>query len=104
MENTSGIHPVEYKVLIKPKVIEEKTKGGIIMPDEVRDREQYTNSYGTIVEFGGNAFRDPDWNIVPEKGALIMFDKYAGSMVTGQDGQEYRLINDKEIVAQMDSV
>lgn len=100
MENTSGIHPVEYKVLVKPKTLSKKTAGGIIMPDEVVDREQYTNSFGQIVEFGGNAFEG--WVIAPEKGAFIMFDKYAGSSITGQDGVDYKLINDKEIVAQMD--
>ena len=102
MENKSGIHPVEYKVLVAPRKVEEKTAGGIIMPDEVKEKEEYTNAYGFIVECGGNAFEDPDWKSKPELGTLIMFDKYAGTKVTGNDGETYRLINDKEIVALID--
>ena len=102
MTNKSGYHPFEFKVLVEPKEVSEKTKGGIIMPDDVVEREQYANAFGTIVECGSNAFTDPDWAEVPSVGDVIMFDKYAGTKVTGQDGKPYILINDKEIVARVD--
>jgi hypothetical protein len=39
--NTSGITPTEYKVLIRPKEVEEVTKGGIILAVETTDKEKW---------------------------------------------------------------
>lgn len=100
--NKSGIWPFEYKVLVKPREVSEKTDGGIIMPEEIQKKEKYGNSYGTIVAIGEIAFTDPDWLERPRVGDNILFDKYAGTFTMGNDGVEYRLINDKEIVARME--
>ena len=97
--NTSGIHPVEYKVLIKPVKVEETTKGGIILTDTTKDKEKYATVKGELVEVGAIAFTDPDWLDKPRVGNLVMFDRYSGGLVQGDDGEDYRLINDKEICA-----
>ena len=97
--NKSGIEPVEYKVLVKPKAVEEKTKGGIIPPDQTRDKEKFAKQEGVIVAYSPIAFTDPNWLRCPKVGDTVLFDRYAGCTVTGRDGEEYRLINDKEIGA-----
>lgn len=98
--NTSGMKPLKFRVLIKPIKVEEKTKGGIYMPDETRDREKFAIQKGVLVDFGELAFTEPDWLLKPQKGQMIMYDRYAGgSLVKGNDGEEYRLTNDEEICA-----
>jgi co-chaperonin GroES (HSP10) len=47
---------------------------------------------------GGNAFED--WQEpIPKVGDMIWYAKYAGYVVKGDDGVEYRLANDKDIAA-----
>lgn len=101
MTNTSGILPIEYKCLISPKVVDEKTKGGIIIPDESKEREQFAQMEGELVACSPLAFTYDDWKDAnpPKPGDRVLFAKYAGAKVTGKDGKEYRLVNDKDICA-----
>ena len=99
-QNKSGIQPVEYKVLVLPEQIEEKTEGGIILPDTTKEKEEWAQIKAVLVAVGGNAFKDPDWNEpVPQIGDQVYIAKYAGNFIEGKDGEEYRLCNDKDIGA-----
>jgi chaperonin GroES len=100
--NTSGILPTEYKVLIYPKQVDERTKGGIIIPDESKDREQFAQMEGTLVARSPLAFTYDNWPAgahAPSAGDRVLFAKFAGAKVTGKDGKEYRLVNDKDVAA-----
>jgi chaperonin GroES len=101
MKNESGVFPTEYKILVKPKKVDEKTKGGIIIPDESKDREQFAQMEGTLVACSPLAFTYDDWKSAspPRVGDRVLFAKFAGAKVTGKDGEEYRLINDKDCAA-----
>jgi len=99
IENSSGIKPMKYKVLVKPVKIKEKTSGGIYMPDTARDKEKYATVKGSLIDYGAIAFSDPDWRERPHIGDTILFDRYAGGLELGQDDEEYRLINDSDIKA-----
>ena len=99
----TGIRPVEYKVLIKPDAVEEKTAGGIYLPHQAQEKEKYAKAEGVIVAVGAIAFTDPDWLDRPKVGDRVLYDKYAGAMVKGADGADYRLINDKEIGAVLEA-
>ena len=103
MKNESGIVPVEFKVLIKPDTVEQKTAHGIIIPDETHDREGWSQVKGTLIATGGSAFTNPDWHPAETKalqaGTRVYFAKYQGILMTGADGNEYRLCNDKDIGA-----
>ena len=104
MENTSGIQPVEYKVLVLPEQVEEKTEGKygspIIMPDTTKEKEEWAQIKALLVAIGGNAFKDPDWEQpVPQIGDQVYIAKYAGNFIEGKDGKEYRLCSDKDIAA-----
>ncbi len=97
--NESGLRPVEFKVLIKPDDVEEKSKGGILIPEKHVDRQQMAQVKGTLVAFGGRAFED--WTederelLVP--GARVYFDIYSGVKLIGADGEEYKLTTDKQV-------
>jgi len=103
MKNESGIHPTEYRVLIKPKEVGDKI-GSIIIPDESKDRNQFAQMEGTLVAVSPLAFtyaNESEWNgsPKPKPGDRVMFAKYAGAVVKGRDGADYRIVNDKDITA-----
>ena len=90
--------PVEYKVLICLDKLEERTVGGIIIPDERRDRDQMAQTEATLVAVGGNAFED--WKgTIPKAGDRVLVAKYAGERPDKDESNPYRLCNDKDICA-----
>lgn len=104
MKNPSRIRPTEYKVLISPIVVDEKTKGGIIIPDEQKDRQQFAQMEGMLVAVSPLAFTyadDDAWGDAekPKPGDRVLFAKFAGAVVKGMDGKDYRIVNDKDIAA-----
>lgn len=99
MLNNSGITPVEYKVLVLPETVEEVTQGGIVLPSQTVDAEQTAEVRCTLVSVGGMAFDDWKDEHKPAPGDRVMVAKYSGIICTGDDKKEYRLINDKDILA-----
>ncbi len=100
MKNTSGIKPVECRVLVLPDPVDEKTKGGIILPPRNQEQQQASAVKGTFIAAGGLAF--DDWKTDKEAvqpGDRVLFSKYAGQVTPADDGKEYRLCNDSDIVA-----
>jgi chaperonin GroES len=96
--NKSGLVPVEYKVLIDPEEIETVSAGGIVLPEKATDREKQAQVRGKLIAVGGNSFED--WKPpIPKVGDTVYYAKYAGIVVTGGDGKEIRLANDKDITA-----
>jgi co-chaperonin GroES (HSP10) len=98
MTNTSGIQPVELKVLVYPDPIDEKV-GSIYMPETVRDKESRAQVEATLIAVGGHAF--DDWKKpIPKPGERVYMGKYAGIKdITGVDGKVYNLIRDNDILA-----
>ena len=98
MNNESGICPVEFKVLVLLDKVEEKTDGGIYLPEQTREKEEWASQRGTLIAVGGNAFED--WKgAIPKPGDRVYAARYAGSNVDGKDGKTYQLMNDKELAA-----
>jgi chaperonin GroES len=119
-QNKSGIFPCGNHVLVKPDVIEEKSKGGVVIPDWVIERHQQSVSYGYIIAVGPDyckhsveiteRYIDGVWKPVERKtikfserfaepGDRIAFAIYSGRECTGEDGEKYVLINDQDITA-----
>lgn len=98
--DTSGIIPLEYYVLIKLDLVEERTKGGIILIEETRERQGQAQSTGRLVAIGPLAFMyDVDNDVIPQVGEKVAFPKYGGQVLKGKDGQEYRLLKDGDLTA-----
>ena len=89
--NQSGIHPVGWRVLVKPIVIEETTASGIIIStgDQVQ-RERMANTTAEVIEVGEEC---KAWC---KAGDRVIFGKYSGLLYVGKDKAEYRLINDED--------
>jgi len=96
--------PTGWRILILPYTLPESTKGGVILSDETRTREQLATNIGYVVSLGPDAYADKDkfpdgaWC---KKGDWVMFGRYAGSRFK-IDGAEPRLLNDDEILAVID--
>lgn len=93
-----GLHPVEFKIIVKLDDVDEKTSGGIYIPLTLREKQQMTQVQATLIACGGNAFED--WSApIPKVGDRVYVAKAAGYQVVGMDGKKYRLMNDKDIAA-----
>ena len=104
MTNKSGIIPMGCKVIVKLQELEEVTKGGIILPSEILEKENAASQLATIVDYGKAAFTigvgdlDKEWDIKPNVGDTVILKKYAGITIEGIDKEDYQVINDKEIL------
>lgn len=93
------LKPSGYRVLILPDKVEEKTEGGIYLPDTTRDKDQFRQSVSTVVAIGEFAFQDypGPWYKVGDK---VVTKEFPGAIVKDPEtGEEYRLINDTDILA-----
>lgn len=87
--------PLHDRVLVKRLPSEEKTAGGIIIPDSVQEKPQQ----GEVVAAGSGSRRS-DGNIDPlgvKVGDKILFGKYAGTEVKMQ-GTEYLIMKESDIL------
>tara|TARA_R110000868_G_scaffold1103_3_gene8464 strand:+ start:390 stop:740 length:351 start_codon:yes stop_codon:yes gene_type:complete len=103
--NTSGFKVPEYRILILPDVVEEKTTGGIIIPQAVLDAMEGAKTLATIVDIGEKAFdqgTDREWKNKPMVGDRILIPSYEGYRLEEdqtKDGRKYRIILDRHILA-----
>lgn len=102
--DTSGIRPIEFNVLVRQEAVPTKTKGGLMKPDEIIEREKHAQTRGVIVAVSPMAFAFDDWPAgepKPKPGDKVAFARHAGTFIDGEDGVEYRVVKDKDIVAVM---
>ena len=95
------MQPIEFKVLVKLDIVEDKSAGGIYLPESAVEREGHAAERGVIVSMAENAFVDDTLFFEkPEVGHRVLFAKYAGMLILEMEGREkvkYRLMNDKDI-------
>lgn len=99
--NTSGLEPVEFKVIVKPKQAEKKV-GSIHLPEQIVERDQHAAMEGTLVAVSPFAFTYEEWPAharKPAPGDTVIFARYSGITQKGADGNDYRIMNDKDVVA-----
>ena len=91
-----NIKPLGDRVVIEPAVAEEKTKGGIILPDTAKEKPVV----GKLVAVGPGR-RAEDGKLIPmdvKVGDKVLYGKYSGTEVT-LDGQEYLIMRDTDLFA-----
>lgn len=98
--NTSGITPLDVRVLVEPDMVEKKTAGGIFLPDDHTEKQQYAQIKATVTAVGVNAWteaaRNPAFRC-PKPGDRVLIAKYGGIIVDGSDGKKYRILNDEDV-------
>ncbi len=101
--NDTGIEPVEFRCVVRLDSLkneggDQKSAGGIIIPQERTDRDQMAYGKATLLAVGGNAFND--WSgRIPQVGDRVMISKYSGVTREADPTDLIRLVNDKEILA-----
>ena len=88
--------PLADRVVVKPSPAEEKTKGGIILPDTAKEKPVM----GEVVAVGPGKVSDDGKKIAPEVkvGDKVLYGKYSGTEVT-LDGEEYLIMREADIFA-----
>jgi chaperonin GroES len=89
------IRPLNDRVIVKRVAEEQKTTGGIIIPDTAKEKPQE----GKVVAVGPGK-RDDDGKRVPlevKKGDRILFSKYAGTEIK-IDGEEHVFMREDDIL------
>ena len=89
------IRPLQDRILVKRLAEEEKTKGGIIIPDTAKEKP----AEGKVVSVGNGKLGDDGKRIPLEikKGDNILFGKYSGTEVT-IEGKEYLIMREDDIL------
>jgi len=90
------IRPLHDRVLVKRLEEEEKSKGGIIIPDTAKEKP----IQGKVIAVGtGKIMKNSE--VIPldvKKGEKVLFGRYAGTEVK-IDGEEYLLMREDDILA-----
>ncbi len=96
--NVKELKPLGDRVLIKPVVEEEKSKGGILLPDTVSKEKPQV---GEILAVGPGS-TNKEGKIIPmtvKKGDKVVYAKYSGTDIKGDDDKDYLLLSEKDILA-----
>lgn len=88
MANING-KPLKDRVLVEPAQAEEKTAGGIIIPDTAKEKPQK----GTIVAVGSGKKDEP---LTVKVGDSVLYGKYSGTEVN-IDGKTYLIMREDDI-------
>lgn len=92
----SNIRPLHDRVLVKRIEEEEKTAGGIIIPDSAKEKP----TRGQIISVGSGS-RDEAGKVVPldvEKGDIVLFAKWGGTEIK-VNGEELLIMKESDIMA-----
>ena len=90
-----GFRPLHDRVLVRRVEAEEKTAGGIIIPDTAKEKPQE----GEVVSVGTGA-RAENGTITPldvKAGDRILFGKYSGTEVK-LDGEEHLILREDDVL------
>ncbi len=90
------LNPLHDRVVVKPLEAEEKTKGGIILPDTAKEKPVE----GTIVAAGPGKVSDNGdlIKMTVKVGDKVLYGKYSGTDVT-IDGEEYLIMRESDVFA-----
>lgn len=93
------VKPLGDRVLVERVEEEEKTAGGIIIPDTATKEKP---QQGTVIAVGDGKKDDQGNRIAMDvaQGDTVMFGKYAGSEVK-IDGKEYLIMHESDIIAKL---
>ncbi|MES2702914.1 MAG: co-chaperone GroES [Bacteroidota bacterium] len=91
MAKNVNVTPLHDRVIVKPAPAEEKTAGGIIIPDTAKEKPQR----GTVVAAGPGKKDEP---MSVKSGDTILYGKYAGTEVNF-DGEDLLIMRESDILA-----
>ncbi|MFA4935121.1 MAG: co-chaperone GroES [Candidatus Methanoperedens sp.] len=87
------IKPLGKRILIKPVKEEEKTKGGIFIPETAKEKKKQ----GLVVETG--TVEDKEFPV--KKGDMILYTGYSSEELE-VDGEKYLILESKDVIAKIE--
>jgi len=96
MEVMMAIQPIGDRILVKVLDAQEKTKGGIVLPDAAKEKPQEAE----VIAVGSGRLTD-EGEVKPlevKAGDKILFGKYSGTEIA-YDGVEYLILKEEDVLA-----
>ena len=92
-----SIQPLGDRILVKALEAEEKTRGGIVLPDTAKEKPQE----GKVIAVGkGKLLDDGSIKALEVKvGNKILYAKYGGTEITTKEGEEYLILREDDVLA-----
>jgi chaperonin GroES len=90
------VKPLHDRILVKRIEEEEKTKGGLIIPDTAKEKPQE----GKVIAVGKGKVND-DGKLLPldvHKGDRVLFSKYSGTEIQ-LEGDEHLIVREDDVLA-----
>ena len=97
-EKQLTLKPLDDRVVLEPLEAEDKTTGGILLPDTAKQKPQQ----GKVVAVGPGKLSDKGSRVTlaVKVGDLVLFGKYSGSDVE-VNGKEYKIVRESEILGKV---
>ena len=94
-----AIRPLDDRVVVEPMEAEEKTKGGIVLPDAAKEKP----TKGKVISVGDGKLLDNGKRaeMLVKKGDQVLYGKYAGTEITVGD-KDYLILKENDILAKID--
>jgi chaperonin GroES len=86
-----NVKPLADRVLVEPAAAEQKTAGGIIIPDTAKEKPQK----GTVVAIGTGKKDEP---LTVKVGDKVLYGKYSGTEIS-VEGKDYLIMRESDILA-----
>jgi len=98
MANELKIRPLDDRVVVEPVDAEEKTMGGILLPDTAKQKPQR----GRVLAVGPGKLRENGERLTlsVSKGDEVIYGRYSGSDIE-VDGREVKILRENDILAKV---
>ncbi len=92
------LRPLDDRIVVQPLEAEEKTSGGIVLPDAAKEKPQR----GRVISIGSGKLLDDGTRaaLSVAKGDEVIFGKYSGNDVK-IDGVEYKIMRESDVLAKV---
>ncbi len=91
------IKPLGDRIVVKPLEAENKSKGGIVLPDTAKEKPQEAKvvavGKGKVLENG--SVQAPEVKV----GDKVLYGKYSGNEITTKEGEELLILREEDILA-----
>lgn len=91
-----NVRPLDDRILVKPIEAEDKTAGGIVLPDTAKEKSQR----GKVIAVGSGKLLDSGDRapLAVKVGDRVIFGKYAGTEIK-IDGNQHQIMREHEVLA-----
>lgn len=93
------LYPIDDRMVVEVEEAEEKTEGGIVLPDTAKEKPQR----GKVLATGNGKLLNNGERLASslKEGDRVIFGKYAGTEVK-YEGKEYKILRESDILAKVE--